>query len=166
MVQQKKEILITALVAVALTVVQLCITTPGIYGIAEHSREANRLFYNFVHGSWLHLGINLYCLYSIVRYMKPTAIAYIVALLIAMSVPLKILSDTPTVGMSGFLFALMGLMTGYTEQPHITFGYLLAFIIFGMFFAQAATAVHLYCLIVGVVVPLIYELWKSIYRKS
>ncbi len=171
--------LILTLLAVVL---MLCPIDIRQWGISQGCTPWQRLAYPFLHASWLHCAINCWCLLSIVfaREIKPWQL--IIAYIIAISYPVDLLSSplaseaTPspsspllpsaaqalspssplsTVGLSGFIFALLGTNSLQSRKWYLNIAIIGLFIAAGFLLPGINATLHLYCYLAGLLVSVL-----------
>lgn len=101
--------------------------------------------YSFLHANIWHLLANLLVLWSVRRRMN-AIVSYLIAVAASW---LPMYADRPTVGMSGLLFAMFGIMWGDVGD---VCGFLKAgmpVIIVMMFLPGVNGLLHLYCYLIG-----------------
>ncbi len=114
-----------------------------------------RMLYPFYHANLLHALLNAWCLLSIIFIYDISLLRFILAYIIAVTIPSFCLSDTPTVGMSGLVFALFGSISFEVQRKTYYQLYMLAYLVVGFLFPNTNALVHLYCYILGVVLALL-----------
>lgn len=127
-------------------------------GFVPRSGLVPRLSYSFLHANVWHLLANLLVLWSIRRPMNVAA-AYVIAVA-ASYLPMH--ADRPTVGLSGLLFAMFGIMWGHVGDAR---GFLRAgmpVILAMMLIPGVNGLLHLYCYLVGFIV---FKAWHGIKFK-
>lgn len=132
-------------------------------GIAEHSSLCSRVAYPFFHASLLHAILNVWCLLSVVFYYPISASSLILCFGVAMSIPIDSLAtlipfahfDTPTVGLSGVCFALMGRISFMVARKWYYQKWLWCYILIGFIFPNASGWIHLYCYLCGIMIGFI-----------
>lgn len=114
-----------------------------------------RLLYPFHHANILHALLNAWCLLSVVFIYETSLWRLALAYIIAVSVPSFCLSDIPTVGLSGVVFALFGSISFEVERKTYYQLWMLAYLVVGFLFPNTNAWVHLHCYGAGVVVALL-----------
>jgi membrane associated rhomboid family serine protease len=163
----------TKCVALAVTVAVMAIAVVGVdhnaTGVSKGCSLTQRFVYHFVHANIFHALCNVWCLLSIAFLYPIKAWQLVVAFLIASFVPSFVLASTPTVGLSGWLFALMGLMTFAVGRRLFFFSWVMGFIAVTWalsllpFFGGIGGGLHLYCYLAGMAVGFFnspVDLWK------
>lgn len=113
------------------------------------------LLYPFYHANLLHAILNAWCLLSVVFIYDTSLWRLVIAYIIAVSVPSFCLSDIPTVGLSGVVFALFGSISFEVERKAYYQLWMLAYLVVGFLFPNTNAWVHLYCYIAGVAIALL-----------
>ena len=120
----------------SLLIVCLCtylfVDEPHQFGFSKTQNEwYYHLTYNFVHVNFLHLALNMVALYFIESPFRKYQSWYVIAVAFISSLAASYLSvkSLPTVGLSGFLWALIGISYWYAlcanfKQMLISFGLL------------------------------------------
>lgn len=111
-----------------------------------------RLLYSFSHANIFHALSNAWCLVAVTRSYRMPVSALITAYAIAVLVPPFVLSSTPTMGLSGACFALIGLSVWKVARKFFLFSCALILIGATGLFSNVAAALHLWCLIAGVAI--------------
>lgn len=108
-----------------------------------------RFTYQFFHASWIHLAINVWTfLYAVFIYNLKIP-SLVVAFIISVIVPL---SATPTVGLSGIVFALYGFISFRFKNKILYHSWMMFFILIGFFFHNINALLHLYCYLTAILV--------------
>lgn len=114
--------------------------------------------YQFFHASWLHLAVNCWALLCLVFYyetpMKDLAIAFVSSA----SVPTSLIPSPEgvvTIGVSGVVFALMGMLAFSVRRRVFYNAWIIGFIVLGFFFKSCNSWLHLYCYAAGFAVALL-----------
>lgn len=105
----------------------------------------NHLLYSFFHVNGFHLAINLLVLWQIKGRISPVK-AFAVAVA-ASYLPMFV--TEPTMGLSGFLFAVFGVMWGRTGRWKDAIRKAGPFILFTMLLNNVNGCLHLYCFVIG-----------------
>lgn len=114
-----------------------------------------RVLYTFYHANLLHALLNAWCLLSVVFIYDTSVWRLLIAYIIACTIPVVCLSDVPTVGLSGVVFALFGSISFEVERKAYYQLWMLAYLFVGFLFPNTNAWVHLYCYIVGLLVALL-----------
>lgn len=114
-----------------------------------------RVLYTFYHANLLHTLLNAWCLLSVVFIYDTSVWQLLIAYIIACTIPAICLSDVPTVGLSGVVFALFGSISFEVERKAYYQLWMLAYLVVGFLFPNTNAWVHLYCYIVGLLVALL-----------
>lgn len=120
----------------SLLIVCLCtylfVNNPHQFGFSKTQNEwYYHLMYNFVHVNILHLALNMMALYFIDSPFRKYQSWYVITVAFLSSLAASYLSvkSLPTIGLSGFLWALIGISYWYAlcanfKQMFISFGWL------------------------------------------
>ncbi len=114
-----------------------------------------RLSYPFFHVGILHALLNAWCLLSVVFIYDISLLRLCLAYGIAVFVPSFCMSDIPTVGLSGLVFALFGSISFEVGRKVYYQLWMLAYLIIGFLFPNTNAWVHLYCYLAGCMVALL-----------
>lgn len=106
---------------------------------------ALRIFYPFFHANIFHLIVNLIALWSIKNRME-WAKGYLICVSVGF---LPMYLPEPTVGLSGFLFAVFGLMWGKANQLGKAIKTVAPIIIISMLLPNINGLIHLYAFVAG-----------------
>lgn len=131
-------------------------------GISFNSSYQQRLLYPFFHANLLHAILNAWCLLSVVFIYHTNIYRLLFCYLIAISIPNICLSTTPTIGLSGLVFALFGSISFEVGKKLYYQSCMLISIIIGFILPTTNGFVHLYCYLAGLVTALLN---KPIQRK-
>lgn len=140
------------IIALATLVLYFVDINHHIYGIRVSAPMEARLLYPFLHVSLLHVLLNIYCFillvfgYSIS--IRSMALGYITCVLC----PEWILTDTPTVGLSGIYFFLLGRITLVAHWSKSTYMWLVAMLLLGFVIPSTNGPIHLYAYVVGLAI--------------
>ena len=110
-------------------------------------------FYHFFHANLLHAGINLYVLYQIVKILRPSGGRLFMAYVIATFIP-PVLLAVPVVGLSGCIYALLGLCTPLVARKRYYVFYIVFFIFLQALLPAIAWHIHLYTFLVALLLVL------------
>ena len=141
-----KTVVLAASIGVA--VVALAIV-PVRIGAAAGASLAERLAHPLCHANIFHALANTWCLVSVAHHYRPSVWELLGSYAIAVSVPSFVLSDTPTLGLSGACFALLGMMVRKVQRRLYYNAWALAFVAIGFLIPAVNAALHLWCLAVG-----------------
>lgn len=114
-----------------------------------------RLSYPFYHVGIVHALLNAWCLLSVVFIYDISMLRLCLAYIIAVFIPSICLSATPTVGLSGLVFALFGSISFEVGRKVYYQLWMLAYLIIGFLFPNTNAWVHLYCYLAGCAVALL-----------
>ena len=157
--ETKKVQVITAILA-AIIIAMSFFQTPPCCMLSIGDSIIPRLIYHFFHANPFHALINCLCIYTLLYKYDVPAWHYPAAYTIAAAVPAWALSTTPTIGLSGICFALIGLQTFLVYRKLYFASYILAFLLVssilpflmnacGLPSARPNTLLHLYCYAAG-----------------
>ena len=152
--------LVLLVVCIALTFFRIDLTSVSL---AKGCTIYARALYSFFHTSTFHALVNCWCLISVVFIYDISIASLLLAYIIAATYPF---AGTPTIGMSGMCFALLGMICFQVERKvyyhiwwlsFISFGYLAPCIadIVGIDIAMPNNNLHLYCYLVGSLIALL-----------
>lgn len=127
----------------------------SISGVYHGCSFHERILYPFFHAGPIHALINVWCLLSIVFIYSVTICRIMLAYMIAVTIPSFCLSDIPTVGLSGVVFALFGTISFEVQRKAYYQLWMLAYLVAGFFFPNTNALVHLYCYLAGGAVALL-----------
>lgn len=124
-------------------------------GMSQGCSLWQRVCYPFLHASILHAAVNCWCLLSIVFNRTIMMWQMIAAYVIAVSYPSVWMGQTVTVGLSGMLFALLGIISVMSRKCYLNVAVIGSVILFGYLFPNINASLHLYCYLVGLMVGLL-----------
>lgn len=137
------------LLIVAMTVVQ-CTAVSGGLGLSCNSPWYSHLTYIFAHDGWVHLCINAYALLTLV-FMNDAGWAKMAASwVISVLVPYN--GDTPLLGMSTLIYALLGITVMDSPRWKMLLTVNISVILSSIFIPYVAFMQHLVCFASGVVI--------------
>lgn len=120
--------------------------------------------YQMCHCNIWHLLCNMWCVYMISRSSYRTGLrrciyAYLISALL-------VIASVPTEGLSGVIFALLGMMSWQASRIRIYHAVSLACIGFGLLFAGSINVyLHLSCYLAGIAVEMLHYPWKQALKK-
>jgi len=150
--------------------VQVFVHDPLSLGVTTDSL-CHCLFYQFAHASWLHLAINAFCLaymfkpicnlYNLRFGYTRNFFTFIACYLVSVFMGLLAAQSSPTVGASGMVFFLLGMLIALnpTKKQFYSMVWVALSIAVGAIFGNSAILLHILCMIGGalyVVVRLLY----------
>lgn len=144
----------TKLLLTVLSVLMLSYNVDG--GVGSGSGLTSHFTYTFCHANVWHLACNLFVLWSI-RNRMATMSAYVIAVAASW---LPMWADKPTVGMSGMLFAMFGIMWGRTGMKWKCAKAGLPVILVMMLIPNVNGLLHLYCYVIGYVISDLFVRYK------
>lgn len=124
-------------------------------GIYKGCGLIGRVLYPLHHANLLHAGLNAWCLLSVVFIYDVSVWRMATAYIIAISIPSCFLYATPTVGLSGVVFALFGSISFEVKRKAYYQLWMIVYLVLGFLFPNTNAWVHLYCYLAGVVVALL-----------
>lgn len=124
-------------------------------GIYNGCNISCRMIYPFYHANLIHAALNIWCFLSIVFIYDISFWRLCIAYMAAISVPSIALFSTPTVGLSGVVFALFGSISFEVERKTYYQLWMLIYIISGFLFPNTNVWIHLYCYIAGLVIAIL-----------
>ena len=136
-------------VKLLLTTLSVVLLTAGsrLEGFSAHGGLLPHFTYSFLHANVWHMAANLLVLWG-VRQRMNVAVGYVIAVAASW---MPMWADKPTVGMSGMLFAMFGIMWGKTGRwkEYLKAG--MPVILIMMLIPNVNGLLHLYCYILGFV---------------
>lgn len=148
MLRRKKTKTATLIFVISITVLYVVGVDPMSIGLYVGCPAYCHFTWPFFHASWLHLIINAWCLLGIVFLydVSPSAIA--VAYLSSVVAPN--MTYSPTIGISGICFFLMGYIMWQTLRKLYFNSYIAVFILIGFIFSGGNNMIHIYSYVLGV----------------
>jgi len=149
---ETKQALNTAL-AVALVVLVIALLPhpdPGVIGLRKGAGIVARLCYPFFHVSLLHAAVNVWCMLQVVFCWRTPLRHIVTAYVIAVLAPA--LTTTPTLGLSGVCFALIGRSLFRLNSPWVIVAWVAGLSIVQALLPGSNVVLHLYCFVAGVAV--------------
>lgn len=147
---RRKEAKITALLVVGVTLVLCFLNVPfSEVGIMKGCAFASRLVYHFFHASLLHWFANAWCLLSLFFIYNMSLRELTTAFVASSLVPLSMLPELPTVGLSGICFFLMGRIALSVRRKLYYQAWLAVYLALGFLFPNSNGWLHLYCYLIG-----------------
>lgn len=124
-------------------------------GIYSNCALSCRILYPLFHANILHTVLNTWCLLSVVFIYDISLCRLIFSYFIAATIPSMFLSNVPTIGLSGVVFALFGSISFDVKRKLYYQLWMLAYLVAGFLFPNTNALVHLYCYIGGFAVALL-----------
>ena len=151
---REKEAKISALVYVVTAFVLCFIKLPLVeVGIHKGCSFCSRLLYPFVHANIFHCLVNCWCLLSLVFILDVSILELAISYVIAVLAPVGFWGQvTPTVGLSGLLYCLVGIYTFKVRKKIKWLLWWSFFLGIGFFFAASANLLHLWCFACGLII--------------
>ena len=161
MVQGKTEkyfALISSLVMAVVHSLPITLTLHGGCSLEE------RMLYPLFHVTWWHLAVNLWCFLSLV-FLYGVRWRHLVLAYGAAVVFPTVLCPSPTMGLSGVCFALMGLWASKVERKKYYQIYIWGFIAFSALCGGTNTALHVWGFAIGCVLSYIGWMIRKCRKK-
>ena len=151
---------VSKIIALVLSVLALFLSLVSIenwesVGIYTGCGPLCRAIYPLFHANIIHAALNIWCLLSIVFIYDITIWRLLFAYATAISIPTLFLSATPTVGLSGIVFALFGSISFEVGRKLYYQAWMFAYLILGFVFPNTNAWIHLYCYAIGSVFALL-----------
>lgn len=151
-----KETKAASLVLTHIALVLLCLPIDAnAVGISRGCSLWQRMCYPFFHATILHALVNCWCLLSIAFNSSIHIWKLMAAYIIAISYPDILMGSQPTVGLSGLIFALLGIISLSAGRWYINVPILLCIASCGFLLPNINATLHLYCYLVGLMVGLL-----------
>ena len=150
---EKKTAKISALV-ISCIIISLSLVHISDYsavGIFKDCGLLRRAIYPFFHANFFHAALNAWCLLSLVFFYNLSLCRLAIAYFIAISIPDCCLFYTPTVGISGVVFALFGSISFEVQRKTYYQLWMIAYLVLGFFFPNTNAWIHIYCYFFGLV---------------
>ena len=156
----KTKVASLVLTVVVLTALCLPIDVKAV-GLSRGCTLWQRMGYISLHGSILHALVNLWCLLSLCFNRNIPLWQFVTSYAIAVSYPTFLMGDGTTVGLSGMIFALLGMISLASSRWHVNVAFCMVIIGFGYLLPNIDASLHLYCYIAGLAVGAINKpvLW-------
>jgi membrane associated rhomboid family serine protease len=157
--RKAEKVAALATAAVVLAVSLLPLRDIAAWGIRPHCTLVNRLTYHFIHANIFHAVLNAWCFVAVVFVYRITRWHLLAAYVIASSVPCGLLahisSFTPTVGLSGIVFALFGSVSFQVKRRLYWQSWMLAYLLIGLAIPNCNAFLHIWCYALGLGVALL-----------
>lgn len=124
-------------------------------GMSQGCSLWQRMCYPFLHASILHAAVNCWCLLSICFNQSIHIWKLLAAYIIAISYPELFMGSQSTVGMSGLIFALLGIISLSAGRWYINIPILVCIASCGFLLPNINATLHLYSYIVGLMVGML-----------
>ena len=123
-------------------------------GVYPSCPAVNRLTYQFFHTSPLHAAVNAWCVLSVVFIHKVSLQRLMFAYTASAFVPANTIGmfaewNTPTVGLSGVAYALLGTITFNVARKRYFQSCMAVYITLGFVLPKVNAWLHLYCYLCG-----------------
>lgn len=161
---EKVTALLTGIVVICLSLYCKDWHSVGIYVGCE---VQGRMLYPFFHANILHAALNVWCLLSLVFIYDIKMWRLLITYVIAVTIPITALSSlvggmtSPTVGLSGVVFALFGTISFEVIRKWYYQAWMIGYLILGFLFPATNAWLHLYCYLVGFLVALLNKPIKA-----
>ena len=150
----------TKIVAIALSLLIIALSMFRIdttqYALSPSNTPFGCFSYHFFHVNVFHALMNSWCLLGLAFFYHLRLRDIIIAFAVAASFP-PCLCTAPTVGLSGMLYALMGLLLPQMSRKLFCCLWLAAWNIAALLIGGSAVEVHAYCFCSAVVNNLLYN---------
>ncbi len=171
-IRRTKEKVTTLLLALFLIVLSV-IGTVDWYsvGIYAGSPWTGRGLYPFFHASVFHAILNAWCLCCVMFIYDITVWRLLLAYIVAVTYPVDTVTQlfslpiTPTVGISGCLFFLLGSIAFEVRRRLYYQTWMFFYLIVGFFLPYTNAWIHLYCYLCGIILSLLNYPIKRCKRK-
>lgn len=126
----------------------------GRFGICSGCGASARILYPFFHGNAFHLAINIFVFLQAVFLADVSFLAVLLSWIIASTV-FPVTWSTPTVGLSGVIYALFGIITWRSSSPLFFVSCTMLYVAIGLLNPASNTYLHLYSYAVGLLVGIL-----------
>lgn len=154
----------TSVLIIVLAVIVLHVISPDIsrYGVGIGSPAWTRLTYSFFHASWLHLLINIYVLLTLGFALDLRMGELVISYVLACAVPSFCIGVLPTVGLSGMIYAMLGMRTMRNSNPGSVILNVVLITAASIFLSHIAWRLHAYCYCSGLLISVLSTpLWRK-----
>lgn len=124
----------------------------NMVGLSYGCGIMHRIGYSFFHVSFLHALLNAWCLLSLLFIYDLSFWQIVSAYFIAAAAPDFVISPTPTVGLSGLCFALLGMIAFRVERKIYYNACMALYVAVGFLFPLVNGWLHLYSYVAGLLV--------------
>lgn len=124
-------------------------------GIYSNCALSCRILYPLFHANILHTILNTWCLLSVVFIYDISLWRLISSYIIAATIPSLFLSNVPTIGLSGVVFALFGAISFEVKRKLYYQLWMIAYLTVAFFFPNTNAWIHLYCYIAGLAIAVL-----------
>ena len=134
------------------------------------SNMSFRFLYPFFHTNMFHALLNSWCLLSIIFIYDIGIGRLLSAYMIAVTVPVDTLGyftpmDSPTVGLSGLVFALFGSISFEVLRKRYYQLWMLFYLVAGFLFPGINAVLHLWCYVLGLIMALLNKPVKIMHHE-
>nr|DAI43692.1 MAG TPA: GlpG-like protein [Caudoviricetes sp.] len=139
-------------------------------GIYAGSNMLGRLLYPFFHANTFHALLNSWCLLSVVFIYDIGIGRLLSAYMIAVFVPVDTLGyfmtmDSPTVGLSGMVFALFGSISFEVLRKRYYQSWMIFYLAAGFLLPNTNAVLHLWCYVLGLIMALLNKPVKIMHHE-
>lgn len=146
---------ITSVVIAVSVVVASLLDSDYKVGIYSGCNDYERLLYPFFHANILHAALNVWCLLSVVFLYDISLLRLCFSYLTAVSIPSFLLSDIPTLGLSGAVFFLFASISFEVQRKTYYQSCMAFYLLLGFFLPNTNGMVHMYCYVLGLLYALL-----------
>lgn len=140
---------ITSIVIAVLVIVASLLNSDYKVGAYSECEYYERLLYPFFHANILHASLNAWCLLSVVFLYDISILRLNLSYIAAVSVPSFMLSDIPTLGMSGVVFFLFASISFEVQRKTYYQSWMLFYLALGFLLPNTNGMIHMYCYVLG-----------------
>lgn len=140
---------ITSIVIAVLVIVASLLNSDYKVGAYSECECYERLLYPFFHANILHASLNAWCLLSVVFLYDISILRLNLSYLAAVSVPSFMLSDIPTLGMSGVVFFLFASISFEVQRKAYYQSWMFFYLALGFLLPNTNGMIHMYCYVLG-----------------
>lgn len=155
MVREKTTKIIALTLATVIVALSFVSPDYDIIGIKSGASLRTRFAYPFFHANILHCLFNAWSVLAIAFIFRPAPFMLILSYVIAISIPSCVLTDVPTIGLSGVVFSLFGYLTTIVKYRKTWLAVMVAQLAFGFIVPSINGWVHVYCFFCGLLLGLI-----------
>ena len=148
MAKHEKTKILSFVLSAVIIVVSLLDIDFSHYALSPLNSPFGNIAYHFFHVNILHAIVNVWCLLGIVFFYKIRVRDFIIAFAVAASFPTQ-LCIAPSVGLSGMLYALMGLIMPQVYSRTYFIACLVLWNVVAWIVGGFGVEVHAYCFVVA-----------------
>lgn len=156
MEKHEKTKILSFVLSAVIIVVSLLDIDISHYALSPLNSPLGNLSYHFFHVNVFHAITNVWCLLGIVFFYKVRVRDFIIAFAVAASIPTQ-LCIAPSVGLSGMLYALMGLIMPQVSRKIYFISWFAVWNILALIIGGSAVEVHTYCFAVALLDWFLYK---------